>query len=48
MILLTSAAVTECDLTHKSQYLDEKLESGGGSREMMEIIMYVVHGQTQQ
>jgi len=48
MILSTSAAVTECDLTHKSQYLDEKLESGGGSHEMMEIMNYVVGRQMQQ
>ena len=42
MILLTSAVVTKCDLTHKSQYLDEKLELGGSSHEMMEIIICVV------
>jgi len=46
MILLTSAAVTKCDLTHKSQYLDEKLESGGSSHEMKEIIVCIVVRQT--
>jgi hypothetical protein len=45
MILLTSAVVTKCDLTHKLLYLDEKLESGGSSHEMMKITVYIIDEQ---
>ena len=31
--------MTKCDLTHKRRYFDGKLESGGGSHEMKEIIV---------
>ena len=29
--------VTECDLTHKPWYFDEKPESGGGSHRFVEV-----------
>jgi hypothetical protein len=35
--------VTECDLTHKPQYSDEKLESGGKSYETMENVVARVY-----
>jgi len=37
MILFMSGDHDHCDLTHESQYFDEKLKLGGDSHEMMEI-----------
>ena len=36
-ILLVSGDCDRCDLTHKSQYFDEKLKLGDGSHETMKI-----------
>jgi len=35
--------VIKCDLTHKPQYFDGKLESGGGSHEMKEITVSTLY-----
>ena len=35
--------VTECDLTHKPRYFDEKPESGGGSHGFIEVVRRCRH-----